>query len=172
MPASWAPRALFAAALVYSLFGRARVAEAAEEGTSLEAAFKAFAECASDSTKTKLEERLEFFRAAGLRSEDEVRQLPRHQALNEREQVLALQDSVLPPGTQVMLRGLTSRTELNDRDTIISQLCDGSFRCAAELGAGCSDSLEDAQDRGSSPLAAVRVRVENTTRARLRLRCA
>lgn len=162
MPASWAPRALFAAALVYSLFGRARVAEAAEEGTSLEAAFKAFAECASDPTKSKLEERLEFFRAAGLRSEDEVRQLPRHQALNEREQVLALQDSVLPPGTQVMLRGLTSRTELNDCDaTIISCLRDGSFRCAAELGAGCSDSPEDAQDRGPSPLAAVRVRVEN-----------
>jgi hypothetical protein len=121
---------------------------------TLEAAFTSFADHMSDGAQTKLRERLDFFRRAGLRSEEEVRKLPMHEAMNEREHILALQDALLPQGAHVALYGLSSSyPDLNGCNaTTIGCLRDGTFRCAVELDASCLGG----HFRGGT-----RVRVEN-----------
>ena len=125
----------------------------AQDDPTLEASFRAFARCASDeSARTRLDERLSFFASSGLRSEEEVKKLPDHVRKNEQEQVLALQDTLVPAGVRVSLAHLT-RADLNGCEgTVIVCLRDGSFRCAVEL-TSCPTS--------TAPLSSVRVLVQS-----------
>ena len=107
---------------------------------TLESAFRAWGECEVDGTiHQRLEKRLAFF--AGVRSEEEVRNLPEHTALNEQEAVLALQDVLLRPGKFCRLDGLEQYNGC--LGTLVACLRDGSFRCVVELDrgfAGCDDA--------------------------------
>ena len=101
---------------------------------TLEAAFTAFARCAATEAQARLSERLAFFANANLRSEEEVKKLPEHQARNEQEQVLALQRAVLPGGARVHLHGTALDGCLG---TLIGCLRDGTFRCAVDVDGSC-----------------------------------
>jgi hypothetical protein len=122
---------------------------------TLEAAFRAFAQCASASERDRLEKRLAFFSSAGLRSEAEVKKLPKHTVKNEQEQLLAVQAKLLPLGVRVRLNGIARPAEeLNGcSGTLIGCLRDGSFLCAVEI-----DECESA-NADELPVS-VRVRVE------------
>lgn len=125
--------------------------DATPGGVTLEAAFHAFAQCASESARVRLDERLKFFTAAGLRSEEEVKKLPEHERKNEQEQVLSLQETLIPRGAVVVLSGLTKHHELNGCEGIVIEcLRDGSFRCAVDIEACAASAGAD-----------VRVRVHN-----------
>ena len=115
----------------------AAAAAATSSQYTLQNSFVAFAACEGRDAQEKLAKRLEFLR--GIQSEEEVRKLPEHVALNEQEQLLALQQTLLPPGTAVHLVGLKERTALNGCvGTLISCLRDGTFRCAVE--ARCAEA--------------------------------
>ena len=114
------------------------------EPTTLEAAFHSFSHCTSEKTRLRLEKRLSFFHSAKLRSEEEVKKLPEHEARNEQEQVLSIQDALWPPGTRFSLHGLATRHELNGHNgTVLACLRDGSFRCAVELDPAEWHGLEE-----------------------------
>lgn len=99
---------------------------------TLQDAFESFAACEGREAQAALAKRLAFH--AGMRDETDIRNLPEHVARNEQEAVLALQQTLLPPGTSVRLVALTRRTALNDCEgTVILCLRDGSFRCIIEL---------------------------------------
>jgi hypothetical protein len=105
---------------------------------SLEAAFRAFAECEdSRQTRDSLEERLAFFARSGMVSEDDVRRMAEHEVRNEREKVLSLQSRLLRPGTSVRLHNLANHPELNGCEgTLLSCVRDGSFVCIVEMRCG------------------------------------
>ena len=102
---------------------------------SLAEAFSAFAECEGVAAREKLEKRLTFFAEVGAQSEQEVRALPEHQARNEQEAVLALQQRLLRPGAAVRLHALDgARAVLSGcNGTLLGCIRDGSFRCAVEV---------------------------------------
>eukprot|EP00966_Prymnesium_polylepis_P033669 782433-Prymnesium_polylepis.1 len=82
-----------------------------------------------------------------MQHEDDVRKLPEHVARNEQEAVLALQQTLLPPGAAVRLVALTQRKELNGcAGTVIACLRDGTFRCAAEVRCERATANDEAQE--------------------------
>ena len=130
---------------------------------TLEGTLRSFAECESDAVQKKLRKRLDFFAELGVRSEEEVKALPDHQARNEQEQVLSLFQALLRPGVRVQLHDLAAPMLAHRNGcegTLVACPRGPNFRCAVELSDECDSARVRAHVENLQPAGRCAVRTD------------